>query len=74
MQPVEEFMRDLFSEQTAEEKRILANRARYRQKFFDADCRWDNRENKLELIESDKITSIETSEAGAVVITEVNPS
>lgn len=70
MRDIAEFMQDLFLTRAAEEKSILANRAPYRQKFFDADCRWDNRAFTLKMIESEKILNIESSGSEAAVITE----
>ena len=70
MQKVEEFMRDLLSERIAEEMKILTNRAGYRQQFFSADCLWDSRAYTLEMLESEKIVSIEDPGDSAVVITE----
>lgn len=70
MQQVEEFMQELFLARIADEKRILANRVGYRQKFFTADCYWDSRTGTLEMIETELIVSIERSDSEAAVITE----
>ena len=74
MQQVEEFMAQLFRTRIEEEKRILANRAPYRQRFFTPDCRWDNRAFTLEMIETERIISIDASDSEAAVITEFKAS
>jgi len=70
MKAIKDFMRELFDARIAEERTILANRAPYREKFFVADCLWDSRRFTLEMIESEKIVSIDDSDAQPVVITE----
>ena len=70
MKQVELFMRELFQARIDEEKRILANRAAYRKKFFTCDCRWDNREFALKMIETERVLSIENSGSEIFVITE----
>lgn len=74
MQQVEEFIGQLIRVRIEEEKRILANRAHYRQKFFTPGCRWDNRQFTLEMIETERIISIERSDTEAAVITEYKVS
>jgi hypothetical protein len=74
MQQVEEFIGQLLHARIEEEKRILANRALYRQKFFTPGCRWDSRAFTLEMIETERIISIEGSESEAAVITEYTAS
>jgi hypothetical protein len=74
MQPVEKFMDELFRARMDEEKRILANRAPYRQKFFTPDCSWDSRAFTLEMIETERIISSEVSDLEAAVITEYKAS
>jgi hypothetical protein len=74
MQEVEDFMRELLGTRIAEEKAILANRAPYRKRFFTPDCRWDNRQFTLEMIESEQVVSVERSGSEAVVITEYTSS
>jgi inhibitor of KinA sporulation pathway (predicted exonuclease) len=74
MQQVEEFMAALFRTRMEEERRILANRAPYRQRFFTPDCRWDNRAFTLEMIETERIISVETSETEGAVVTEFKAS
>lgn len=69
MQQIEDFMRELFLTFIAEEKRILADRAGYRQKFFVAGCPWDSRDGTLAMIESEVIVSIKRSVSEATVIT-----
>ena len=67
-------MTQLFRARIEEEKRILANRAPYREKFFTPDCRWDNRAFTLEMIETERIISIEGSDSQAAVVTEYKAS
>ena len=74
MKRLEEFMRDLFSARIAEEKAILANRSRYREKFFTSDCIWDSRRFTLEMIESEHIINIDDSGPQPLVITEYTAS
>jgi hypothetical protein len=74
MQKVEEFMQELFRSRIAEEKKILAERVGYRQRFFAPDCRWDSRIFTLEMIESERIVSIGTSSSGVEVVTEYSAS
>src|SRR5476649_2042879 len=69
MQPIEEFIQDLFLARIAEEKRALASRASYRQKFFSSDCWWDSRSGTLEMIESERIVSTNGFDLDARVIT-----
>ena len=69
MQPIKEFIRDLFSASLAEEKKMLASRSPYRQKFFSSDCRWDSRAGALEMIETERIVGIDESDLEARVIT-----
>lgn len=69
MQQVKEFIQGLFSARLSEMKRELASRLPYRQKFFTADCRWDSRAGILEMIESEKIVSIDESASEATVVT-----
>ena len=74
MQQVQEFMRELFHTRIAEEKRILASRASYRDLFFTPDCSWDSRRFTLEMLETERVNSIELSDSKAVVITEYKAS
>jgi hypothetical protein len=74
MQSVADYMQELFDTRIAEEKTILANRASYRQKFFSADCLWDSRRFTLEMIESERIVSIEDLGSQTLVITEYTAS
>jgi hypothetical protein len=69
MKPVEEFVRELFDARITEEKRMLASRDPYRQKYFAPDCFWDSRKGTLEMIESEDIVSIDESALKATVIT-----
>lgn len=62
-------MQELFLTRAAEEKRILANRLGYREKFFTPDCHWDSRAGTLGMIETEVILSIEQSHLEARVIT-----
>jgi hypothetical protein len=73
MRQIEQFMRELFEVRIAEEKRILAERAAYRKRFFAPDCRWDNRQFTLEM-KTEKIVSIEGSESEPSVVTEFKAS
>jgi hypothetical protein len=74
MQRVEEFMQELFRARITEEKRILANRVGYRKRFFAPYCRWDNRAFTLEMIETERIVNIESSNLDVNVITEYKAS
>ena len=74
MQQIEKFMGQLFRARIEEENRILANRSPYRQKYFTPDCRWDNRAFTLEMLETERIISIEVSDSEAAVITEYKAS
>ncbi len=74
MEKVEDFMQELFQTRIAEEKSILANRAAYRKRFFTSDCRWDNRQYTLEMIESERIVGVENSGSEVAVITEYKAS
>jgi hypothetical protein len=62
-------MAQLFRARIEEEKRILGHRTQYRQKFFTRDCRWDSRAFTLEMIETERIISIEGSDSQVAVIT-----
>lgn len=73
-QQVEGFMRELFHARIAEEKTILANRRAYREKFFTAECRWDNREFTLEMIESERVVGIHSSDSNITVVSEYGVS
>jgi hypothetical protein len=72
MQPIEEFMQELFLTRIAEEKRVLASRVPYRREFFSSECAWDSRAGSLEMIETERIVSVEKIDLGATVITEYN--
>src|SRR5215212_5911248 len=74
MKKVELFMQELFQARIDEEKRILANRVSYRKKFFEPGCRWDNREFTLEMIETERILSIEGLNSNILVVTEYKAS
>jgi len=72
MGKIEKFMLDLFSARIDEEKKILADRAYYRQRFFTPDCRWDSRLGTLTMRESEVIMSISESPLEATVVTAYN--
>lgn len=67
----EEFMRDYLREHIEAEKRELASRAPFREKFFTGECYFDSRKGTLEAWESEKIASVSSSDTGAIAITEL---
>ena len=69
MQSPREFIQQYFEERVVEEKREQASRAPFRQKFHTDDCRWDSRAGTLEMIQSEKILSLSSSDTTAEVIT-----
>src|ERR1700690_220017 len=69
MQPVEEFMRQLFDEKIELEKQRLARRTPFRQKFFTQDCDYGSRRGMLEQFQSEKVQSIKVSDSEAEVVT-----
>lgn len=70
MQRVEQFMRELFLARIAEEERVLATRAPYRQKYFKPGCQWDSHAGTLEMIQTESIVTVEGSDSEAKVTTE----
>ena len=74
MRNLEEFMRQLFQTRIAEEKKILSDREPYRKNFFTPDCFWDSRRFTLEMIESERIVSVEDSDSKPKVVTEFTVS
>ena len=70
MKSVEDFMRDLFKTRIDEERQLLAKRADYRNLFFDSGCVWDTRAGTLEMIESEKVISVENLNQETLVVTE----
>jgi len=69
MQPVDDFMREFFRARTAEEQREMASRAPFRRKFYADGCQTDSRSQKLAIIQSEEIVSIDGSDTKATVIT-----
>ena len=70
MQSVEEFMRRSFDEGIAQEKRERASRAPYRRKFYADDCEWGGRPGRrLEVLQTEKVSSVWSSDLRAEVIT-----
>ena len=70
MQSIQEFIQKFFLTRIEEEKRILADRAKYRQEFFASNCLWDSRTYTLAMLESERILDIKSSDVAAAVITE----
>jgi len=69
MKSVEEFMRHYFDEQVIEEKREQVSRAPFRRKFYADGCYFDSRAGSVELIQSEKVLMVSSSETKAEVIT-----
>jgi hypothetical protein len=69
MQSVEEFMRQYFGERIADEKREQASRIPFRRKFHTDDCYWDSRAGQSEMMQSEMILNISTSDTEAAVVT-----
>jgi hypothetical protein len=69
MEPVEDFMRKFFRARIAEEKRILASGAPFRQKFYTVDCQSDSRAGTLEMLQSEEIIGVSGSDLEPTIIT-----
>ena len=71
MQSVDEFMRTFLNARVAEEEREQASRAPFRRLFYTDDCHWDSRLYTLDMLKGERIISIQSSVAGASVVTEL---
>jgi len=69
MQPIEDFFREFFLARIADEERYQVSREEYRRRFFTSDCSWDSHERVLEMLQSEKISSVENSDSEVSVIT-----
>jgi hypothetical protein len=66
---IEQFVRSFFIERTAFFNAVLKIRQPFRQRFYDAACLWDSRRGGVQMSESERILSIQCSDAEAAVIT-----
>jgi hypothetical protein len=69
MQSVEEFMREYFQERTDMTRAEIVRRQPFCRRLYAPNCFWDSRRNAIAESESERILSVSTSEAAAVVIT-----
>ena len=69
MQSVEEFMRQFFEAQIAQEKREIASRARFLRRFYTDDRYLGDRPFRLQSLQSQKVLSISSSDRNAEVVT-----
>jgi hypothetical protein len=69
MQSVEEFMRQCFEAQIAQEKREIASRARFLRRFYTDDRYLGDRPFRLQSLQSQKVLSISSSDTNAEVVT-----
>lgn len=69
MQTVQDFMQLYLCERVAEEKRQQLSHAPFRSRFHTDDCVWSSQVGKLEMLQSEKVDSISSSDVKAAVIT-----
>jgi hypothetical protein len=69
MQTVEDFMRRYFEERILQEKEEQARRALFLRKFIAEGCHWSSRRGYLEMLQSERVLSIEPSDQTALVVT-----